>query len=361
MNRKTQCRPWLADDVRNDRSWIRPLDPTLGDDLDRALQHADETGKAMLDWTPDDFPLREHARAFFKNAFDSTQRDWGFCLIRGMPVERWSVEEARRIYWGLGLHIGVCRTQNRASDIMTSVKDASGSYKVNGGRGYNTNAGLDFHVDFCDVVSLLCLHPAKAGGTSLITSSLAVIDEIRRTRPDLEDALRTPFYFSLQGAGADDEPPVYPCPLYGEKDGFPAFRTNRKNITAAQEYFEQVPRLTDQQVEVLDLLDTLLPDPRFCFSMNIEKGDMQLLNNYTVVHSRTDFEDFEEEEKKRHMLRLWMTLPNSQPLPDDWVAAFKDTRPGSVRGGNRGKHITETFLDYERRQARYHGMRNVFS
>ena len=361
MTEQQKCRPWLAGDVANTTSWMRPLDQRVIDELGSALDVAKRAGKPLLEMTPEDFPLGEHARNAFKAAFDSTQTDWGFCLIKGLPVEQWTVEEAQMLYWGLGLHMGVARTQNKTSNIMTSVKDAGGSYKVDGGRGYNTNAGLDFHVDFCDVVSLMCLHPAKKGGTSLITSSLAIYEEIMRTRPDLDEAIRTPFYFSLQGAGSDDEPPVYPCPIYGETEGYPAFRTNRKNITAAQDYFDHIPPLTGKQVEVLDYLDELLPDPKFCFSMEIEKGDMQLLNNYTVVHSRTDFEDFEDEAKKRHLLRLWMTIPNSQPLPPNWIDAFKDVRPGAVRGGNRGKCITEEFLDYERRQAKYHNMHNVFS
>lgn len=360
MSHLTQCSPWLSRDVENDTSWIRFLSDAAIADIDSALQHAKSTLKSLLSLTPDDFPLNGAGREEVLAAYASTQQGWGFCLLKGLPVERYSVEDIKMLYWGLGLHAGVARTQNKQSHIMTSVKDTGGQYKINGGRGYNTNAGLDFHVDFCDVVSLLCIHPAKSGGTSLITSSLAIHDELKRTRPDLEAALHKPFYFSLQGAGSDDEPNIYPCPLYGEAQGYPAFRTNRKNITAAQEYFDEVPRLEPDQIEVLDWLDNKLKDPKFCFSMNIEKGDMQLLNNYTVVHSRTDFEDYEDEQRKRHLLRLWMTIPGSQPLPDTWREAFKDTRAGAVRGGNRGKCITDDFLAYEQRQANYHKMYNIF-
>lgn len=90
------------------------------------------------------------------------------------------------------------------------------------------------------------------------------------------------------------------------------------------------------------------------------EGDMQLVNNYVIVHSRTDFSDHEDPDEKRHLLRLWLAMPGSQPLPDGWVEAFKDTRPGSVRGGTRGSNITPQFLDYEARQAQYLGMPNTF-
>lgn len=361
MSSHSFCIPWLSADVEENRSWVRRLSEDAVAEIGKALRKAQQSEKDLLDLRVGDFPLTGAGLEEILGAFNSTQLGWGFCLLKGFPVERYSVDEIKTLYWGLSLHVGVARTQSKNSDIMTSVKDAGGQYKVDGGRGYNTNAGLDFHVDFCDVVSLLCIQPAKAGGTSLITSSLAIHEELIRTRPELEAAMRKPFYFSLQGAGADDEPNVYPCPLFGESQGYTAFRTNRKNINAAQEFFEDVPRLDDDQLELLDWLDDKLRDPKFCFSMDIEKGDIQLLNNYTVVHSRTNFEDYSDEPRKRHLLRLWMSIPNSQPLPDTWRYAFKDVRAGAVRGGNRGKMITQPFLDYERRQARYHNMHNVYS
>jgi hypothetical protein len=273
---------------------------------------------------------------------------------------RWSTADARLAYWGMGLHMGVARTQNSASDFMSDVRDEGGSYRVKTGRGYNTNAGLDFHVDFCDVVALLCLRKAKSGGASMVTSSIAVHDEIARVRPDLLEALYQPFYFSLQGAGSASDGQYYCCSIAGKKDGRLAFRSNRKNIIAAQRDFAEVPRLTAQQTEVLDLLDQLYYDPRFCYSMWLEPGDLQLLNNHIVIHSRTDFEDFDEPERKRHLLRLWLALPKAQPLPDLWIDAFKDVRGGAVRGGLRGRAITPEFLEYEARLSRCHGMYNNF-
>jgi hypothetical protein len=255
----------------------------------------------------------------------------------------------------------VARTQNRNSDILNDVRDeGGGGYRVPNGRGYNTNAKLDFHIDFCDVVALLCRRVAKAGGTSLISSSLAVVDEIERTHPHLKAALREPIPFSWQSTQAPGEPPTYMSPMAGAKDGHRAFRTNRKNIIAAQRDFPDAPRLTELQQELVALVDQLLADPRFCYAMQLHEGDMQLVNNYVIVHSRTDFSDHEDPDEKRHLLRLWLAMPGSQPLPDGWLEAFKDIRPGSVRGGTRGSNITRQFLDYEARQAQYLGMPNTF-
>jgi hypothetical protein len=187
-----------------------------------------------------------------------------------------------------------------------------------------------------------------------------VVEEIRRTWPHLAEALHQPIPFSWQGTQAPGHPPTYLSPLCDEKDGAIAFRTNRKNIDAAQRDFIDAPRLTDTQQELIGVVDHLLADERFCYSMRLEEGDLQLVNNYVIVHSRTRFEDHPDADEKRHLLRLWLAVPGSQPLPDSWLDAFKDTRAGSVRGGTRGSRITAEYLRYEARQAARLGMPNVF-
>jgi hypothetical protein len=347
---------WLPSELRQDLSWIHHLSREAVHDIEVALQHAKATQKPWLQMTANDFPLKRHAKQAIDHAFAVTQTGYGMCLLKGFPVDRWSVEDARLAHWGIGLNVGVARTQNIASQVMNDVRDEGGSYKVKNGRGYNTNAGLDFHVDSCDVVALLCLQTAKSGGTSKVTSSIAVVDEIKRLRPDLIPVMQQPFYYSYQGTNDASQPPFYKCPILGDDPEFFSLRANRKNVTAAQRDFPEVPRLTSEQVELLDLLDVLLPDDQFCYSMQLDRGDMQLLNNYVVIHSRTNFEDHDEPERKRHLLRLWLSIPQGQRLPSLWKEYFGNIAPGSVRGGVRGSQITEEFLAYEKRQAAHLGM-----
>lgn len=306
--------------------------------------------------TAADFPLNEAAADSLRTAFAATQTGYGLCLIKGFPVGSWSVDDARLAYWGIGLHVGVARPQNMASELMNDVRDAGGNYKTKNGRGYNTNAGLDFHIDSCDVVALLCLQTAKTGGTSMVTSSIAVVEEIARSRPDLMSVLMSDFHHSFGGAGDPSQPPYYSMPIIGNDPAHFAFRANRKNTTAAYRDFPEIPPLSQKQIEALDYLDEILPDPRFCYSMELERGDMQIVNNYVVIHSRTNFEDFDEPERKRHLLRLWLDVPQSTQLPEAWGARFPDVRAGAVRGGFRGSCITPEFLAFEARQARAMGM-----
>jgi alpha-ketoglutarate-dependent taurine dioxygenase len=342
---------WRAAEAQRDTSWIQHLSAGAVAGFDAALAHAKVAARPLLDMTPEDFPLSTPAREALKRAIGATQEHWGMCLLKGFPVDRWSEADTRLAYWGMGLHMGVARTQDRASEILNDVRDIGSTYKTTNGRGYNTNASLDFHMDSCDVVGLLCRRAARHGGESKVVSSIAVFAEIQRRRPDLAQVLREPFYFSYQGAQDPSQPPTYCCPIIGNHPDCFAMRTNRKNIVAAQRDFEDVPRLSAEQNEALDLLDTLMTDPRFCFSMSLERGDLQLLNSYVTIHSRTGFEDYEDADLKRHLLRLWLAVPGAQPLSDNWLEYFGDVRAGAVRGGLRGSHRSAEFEAYEKRQA----------
>lgn len=344
-------RAWTADEARQDTSWVQHLSQAEARGFQSALDHLKTVDKPLLALQQADFPLNEVSRGALARAIGTTQGRWGMCLVKGFPVDDWSEAETKLAYWGMSLYMGVGRTQNRASQVMNDVRNEGGDYKVKGGRGYNTNAGLDFHQDSCDVVGLLCRRTAKAGGTSKVISSIRLRDEVQRLRPDLMPVLQQPFIHSYQGTQDPSQPPYYSCPIFGDDPRHFAARTNRKNTVAAQRDFDDVPRLTAPQTEALDLLDELMPSPLLCFTMELERGDLQLLNNYVTLHSRTPFEDFDDADQKRHLLRLWLSIPSSQPLPPAWEEYFGDVRAGAVRGGVRGSSITPEFIAYEQRQA----------
>lgn len=354
----TSPRGWTADDAHGDTSWVQRLSADEVAGFDAALAHAKAAGKPWLSMTAEDFPLTDAAGKALKRAFGTAQGRWGMCLLKGFPVDRWSEEDAKLAYWGMGLHTGVARTQNPASEYMNNVRDEGAAYKAANGRsrGYNTNAGLDFHMDSGDIVALLCRRTARSGGESMVASTMAVAEELKRRRPDLYEVLQQPFFHHYQGSQDPVQPPYYVMPIIGSDPEHFCMRVNRKNIVAAERDFPEVAQVSPQQWEAIDLLEEIMADPRWCFRMQLEQGDLQIVNNYVIVHSRTPFEDFDEPDRKRHLLRLWLAVPDSQPLPADWAEYFIDTRPGSVRGGLRGSHSTAAFAVYEARQAAALGM-----
>ncbi|KAK2789335.1 hypothetical protein FQN53_002177 [Emmonsiellopsis sp. PD_33] len=357
MSIGTGPQSWKAADVQNGNSWVLRLTPEEVEGFRTALAYAKANPKPLLDMTQADYPLPEASKKALERAIATTQARWGMCLVKGFPVDEWTEEDMRVAYWGMGLYMGVGRTQNRASEVINDVRDAGGSYKVKGGRGYNTNAGLDFHQDSADVVALLCRRTAKEGGTSKVMSSIALHDRVAELRPDLIPVLQSNTWFhSFQGAQDPTQAPYYRCPIMGTSGGYFCARSNRKNTVAAQRDFPEVPRLTTQQEEALDLFDTIMPTDEYCYTMELERGDMQLLNSFVTLHSRTPFEDYDLPDEKRHLMRLWLSIPSSQPLPAEWAEYWGDVRAGAVRGGVRGSAITDAFLQYEKRQAEAMGM-----
>ena len=57
-----------------------------------------------------------------------------------------------------------------------------------------------------------------------MVSSLAIHNEIARTRPDLLDVLYQPYVWSRQGQERPGEAAWYEQPIYGVEDGFFASR-----------------------------------------------------------------------------------------------------------------------------------------
>ena len=347
---------WLATDVQKDTSWQITLTATQVAGFKFALEYAQAKQKPLLQMTKRDFPLPPVCREVLANALALTQGPWGFCLLKGFPVGEWSEAQTRLAYWGIGLYLGVARPQNINSDYMSDVRDAGGQYHVKGGRGYNTNAKLDFHIDSGDVVGLLCRRTAKFGGQSKITSSKAIYQAVKRIAPSLVPVMHEPMAFSWQGAMASADPPSYQCPVADCKDDYFAFRFNLKNILAAQRDFPELSRLSANQQRLIDLVESLFPDPTFCYSMELEEGDLQIVNNYHVIHSRTEFEDHDDPDQKRHLLRLWLCIPNCPAIPDSWAVQTKQTGKNLLRGGLRGSHITDEFLAFEQRQSQELGL-----
>ncbi len=178
--------------------------------------------------------------------------------------------------------------------------------KQPGIRLYRTRVKLGFHTDGADIIGLLCLTRAKAGGLSRIASSVTVFNEVMSRRPDLAPLLFENFYWDREADAKPGEPPYFAFPICRYANGRLGTLYLDWYIRNAQR-FPEVPRLTTSQLELLDLIDSIANDPKFYLDMDFEVGDIQLLKNAVILHARTEYEDWPEPEKKRHLLRLWLT------------------------------------------------------
>lgn len=356
---KTSPAAWTVAEVEADRGWIYSLSASEGAELiaavRAAVQKAGPIDKPILDWKRDDFPL-ETSVPTLAAAFREVRDGRAIALVKNLPREGVTPMEFRLMTWAIGLHFGVARPQNRASDYITEVKDAGMAYRSPTGRGYNSKAELDFHVDGSDVVLLSCYNQAPVGGMSMCSSAATAFDVVKAERPDYAEALTTDYTFSRNGEESEGEEPWYAAPVCTTRDGRVFCKWNRNRIQNAQK-IEGVPQLTALQREAMEYFDTVLRRPENMFCMHLEPGDLQILCNQTMLHSRTSFEDHAEDEKKRTLYRLWLARPDSRRLPDSWAVFYGTSEPGTVRGGMKGHQYDDVRRNFDARQARAMGMK----
>ena len=206
---------WRVADLEKDKSWVFVIDDAMRAHLTQAVKKAFRADKPLLDYTRHDIDLGP-AGPVIAAAMKEAHHGRGFALVKGLPRAGLSEKEFEFLNWAIGLHTGVARPQGKATQYISPVRDAGTDYRSASGRGYSSNAKLDFHVDGSDLVTLGCYNAARSGGMSMVTSSLTALAVLEKERPDLAQVARQDFYFSRQNEQAEDEGPAYGQPLFDE-------------------------------------------------------------------------------------------------------------------------------------------------
>lgn len=314
---------WHGPDMTRSQDWIYRLDSAEIAEIDDALRHLKATGRQIPSIGKDDFPLPRFGRTLrlLRTELESGS---GVVLVRGLPRDRYSPEEMGLIFWAIGSYFGRGRAQNAQGEVLGHVRDMGRDYRTDmHARGYQTAALLPFHTDSCDIVGLCCVEVARSGGLSVLASSVAIYNELVRTRPDLVRVLSEPFCVDRRGEESSGQKPYYVTPVFMWHQGRLYCRYNRTYVDSAQRHSE-APRLTPLQVEALDEIDRLCRDQRFQLPMSLERGDMQFINNFTTFHSRTEYEDFSDPARKRHLLRLWLASTAFEEYPRALLDRYED-------------------------------------
>ncbi len=298
---------WKGSELAQREDWRETLTDAEVAELDRALAAARATGKPLGALTKEDFPLPTLCKKIDRWR-DEVRSGRGFQVLRGVPVTRWPQSDSELFFWCFGQHFGIPGAQNPQADLLGHVRDTGES--PDEVRHYRTRVNINFHCDAADIVGLLCLTKAKHGGQSRIVSSVSVYNELLGRRPDLVDRLYEPFMMDTKGEGGVRYLPVRPC----------RFDAGRLRTFYHTDYFrsavgfEGESMLPPEARALLDLYNEIADSPDTYLDMDLDPGDVQLLSNHTVLHARTDYEDYPEPERRRHLLRLWISLPSRAPL-----------------------------------------------
>lgn len=260
-------------------------------------------------------PLLQPMMADIREALRSGR---GFALMRGFPLADMSSAAARLAYAALGAMLGRAMPQNRRGELIHDVRDTGADRRDPQVRLSITNAEQDFHTDAADIIGLLSLQKARSGGVSRIVSSVSVYNELAATRPDLAALLFEPWHFHMKGEQAEGELPYFRLPIAQRING----RLSSFFIGWYIRHAEQlpgVPPLSARQHEALSTYERIANSPDLYLDMHFEPGDLQWLKNSVILHKRTEYEDWPEPERKRHLLRLWLAAPDF----DDGIVALR--------------------------------------
>jgi hypothetical protein len=332
---------WTGTDLQHSGDWIRVLNDEQRAEIAAALTQVRRRGLAFPGFTRDDFPLPRTA-PLLADIAEELENGRGAVRLRGLEVTRFTDDELRQVFWGIGCHLGTALYQSAKGEMIGEVRDESSlaiktyepveAGKVASSRSRTRGTGpLRWHTDRCDVIALLCARNARAGGVSKLASIATIYNEIQRRRPDLLALLCQDYWRSRptdeDGATAGR---AFALPVFSVQDGKLTCQYSRTYVEQAQE-FPEIPRLTPAQNEALDLLAAVAEET--CLFCPFEQGDIQLLNNHVIFHGRTAYEDDAATDQERLLLRLWLAVPNSRRLPAGHEILWGSIEPGAVRGG----------------------------
>jgi TfdA family taurine catabolism dioxygenase TauD len=322
---------WYGRELAKREDWIRVFSGAELEEIEAAVRAFRASGVPLAEISPASFPLPALGTVL-AGILAELLEGRGFVMLRGFPVRDYSREEQAIAYMGLGSYLGRARSQNAKGHLLGHVKDLGLDIRNPSVRYYQTNRRLEYHTDSVDVVGLLCLQEAKAGGESFIASSMTLYNEVLARAPQLLPALFEPFPTDRRGEVPEGMQPWFDIPVLHWHAGRLSCIYVRQYIESAQRNFPQARRLSSAQVAAMDLLDALVNEPGIALSMAFRAGDMQFLHNHQILHSRNDFENWPEPERHRHLLRLWLAPESARPLPEVFAPRYGSVTPG-VRGG----------------------------
>jgi len=327
-------RAWTAADLQADRSWHQQWEAdelAALADLTRSVSPSElEADPTRLQSAVAEAPtvLVDRAQRLRSELIDGH----GLVLLSGLANTRLGEDRstAGTAFLLFGALIGSLRSQNAAGHLLGHVTDIGADVADPTTRIYQTNQRQTFHTDSTDAVGLLCLRPAKQGGASMVVNVEAVYQRLEATAPELAARLFEPIATDRRGEQPEGELPWFEIPVLNRTSDRITGIYQRQYIDSAAR-FPEAPMPDAEYVEALDRFDTILNDPTMHFQMDFAPGDMQFVHNHSLLHDRTGFVDHADAEQRRHLLRVWLSLPGDRELPDVFTQRY-----GTVTVGDRG-------------------------
>lgn len=313
--------------------WRIPLPGEVRDDL---LRVAAGLGSAGI--SPDPREPRPQVSASTRELVAALYRrlaeEPGMVVLTDFPVSG-PLELTEAAYLLLGTLLGQPTVQMLDGNPLARVEVAKLDVIAQGVHGLVKPMKLSFHVDRCtDLIGLLCVRSAMAGGESRMVSSRAIHNVLLERYPDALAALYRPLPVhvpEMRGPGGDLPSGWCEVAMFSQVNGHFAAYCSRRLAEAVQE-LPGSPGLPQQAAAALDAIDEVTEEPGMALEYSLQPGDLLLFNNLSVLHGRTEYRE-EAAGEGRLLLRSHLAFAGSPSLPKGYEAIFGATAAGAYRGG----------------------------
>ncbi|EFE75792.1 TauD/TfdA family dioxygenase [Streptomyces filamentosus] len=307
---------WRRADVEDSSQWTYILDEKMRKEILESAEKIAANGDDVWSLSRTSVPLSRSADLFAR-CVDELENGRGLAMVRGVPIEGLSLEEAHTVFGVVGLHLGKAVPQNGRGDRVVSIKDHGiGRLNSKTVRGYQTNEALPFHSDAPDIAALLCLQQAQQGGEFYVASAMQIYNTLLEEAPELLGLYYAGIFYDYRGEEPPGEPPAYKNAIFGYHNNQLTCRYFLRQFAdsapAKLGFFQ-----SEAEKLALDTFEEIAAREENYVSMRLAPGDMQLVDDNITVHRRAAYSDEADgaTDTTRHLLRLWINVENGREFP----------------------------------------------
>lgn len=324
---------WTSSELAAREGWQIDLSDGEVEEVTIAVRQTVRLGLPLEEIAQETFSLPTLAPKL-KRLQTTLDEECGIAWLRGIDLTKFTADETTILFWGICQHIGVPVPQTSEGAKVFHVRNEGLADNDPKARGPSSNKQLSFHTDRCDVIAFLCVQQAESGGDNDIVSSAQIYNELLESRPELVKALMTPYRYQRHNVDTGNDKAYYEQPVFSFCDGrFAAFLMR---VLIERAYSAPgAPEMPSLHREALDTLAEMAEQERLRLTFRQSPGDIVFINNLSTLHRRTAFQDSDDIEKRRHLLRIWLSVPNSRRLSESFAPTFGSIEAGAIRGGMR--------------------------
>ncbi len=306
---------WTRSDVTDDTYRVTLSDAARSELLD-VVKTMRQQPVPLLALRSDSFPMPA-CRAAVEDVRRILTSGVRFALLSRLPMEELSLDEAKALYWMLSSMLARPVAQKLDGTIVYDVHDTGNQALPGSGiRPDKTNIDLQFHNDnsynatMPVFVGLLCVRPSQSGGMSRVMSFYTAHNALRERHGDVLPRLYRPFWFDRQREFHPGETPTFSAPVFIRRDDRLSARLSLHQIRGG--YALRGETMDNETAAAVEAVKDVFADPALQFDFYLKAGDMQFVANREIGHARTEFQDHDDAERRRLLIRLWLRNEGAQ-------------------------------------------------